>query len=554
MNWKSEQNSKSPMTSWMPEWLQLCVRVAIRLFILGLIIFLLIAGYYGYRAQQFNLDKVAEQQQQNVLLDTSGLQLQLTNAKFQDCITQDDLPPHLIDALIAREDTNFQTHCGVDFKGLIRATLRNIKDMSFTQGASTLSMQLARNTYDIRAKSIDRKLLEIALTLRIEQHYNKEQIMAFYLNRIYFGSGCYGVEQASQKYFSKPTKDLNISESATLVGIIRGPHIFSPLRNLPAAQEQRDQVLDRMVDIGRLSPAEAKQIEDTPLTLHQSDSESADTVRCNPYAMKALDRHLQEILAEKDVREGALTIQTTLSQQSIETAQQDIDQLLSENGDQELQVACVILNHATGAIHCIIGGKSYTHSPFNRALDSKIDLGNAFTPFIYAAALERSKPPIKGQPAQTGKQLDPNDMVGIAKRFGFKGPFNSEEIFYGSATCTPLELATAYATLANEGKRPHTYYIQEIKNRQGESIFKNTPSPKPAIQPGSAKATLDLLNNFQGITSHSTTAFGGRALWSMAKSGDLTAVLWLGYDQPEPVPNSSELIRKMRKITHSWVN
>ncbi|MGJ8672587.1 transglycosylase domain-containing protein [Rubritalea sp.] len=554
MDWKSEQNTKSPMTSWMPEWLQLCVRVSLRLFLIGVVVVLLIAGYYGYRAQQFDLDKVAEQQQQNLLLDTSGLQLQLSNAKFKDCITKDDLPQHLVDALIAREDTNFESHCGIDFKGLIRATVRNIKDLSFTQGASTLSMQLARNTYDIKAKSINRKLLEIALTLRIEQHYSKEQIMAFYLNRIYFGSGCYGIEQASQKYFSKPTKELNLSESATLAGIIRGPHIFSPLRNLEAAQEQRDQVLARMVDIERITPEEAAQIEETPLVVHQSDSDSSNSVRGNPYAMEAVDRHLQEILADEDVREGALTIQTTLNQKIIEKAQKDIDHILLANGDEQLQAACVILNHKTGAIHCVIGGKSYKDSPFNRAVDSKIDLGNAFTPFIYAAALERSKTPIKGQPTQTGKQLEESDMVGIAKRFGFKGPFNTDEIFYGRAVCSPLDLATAYATLANDGKRPHTYYIQKISNQLGDTIFSNSPAPTPAIQPGSAKATLDLLNNFKGITSHSTSAFGGRALWSMAKGNNLTAVLWFGYNYPKPIPKSSELIKQMRKTTHSWVN
>jgi penicillin-binding protein 1A len=530
------------------------MRVAFRLFIIGIILFALLASYYAYQAQQFDLDKVAEQQQQNILLDANGSQLQLSNEKFKDCVTPDELPPHLVDALIAREDANFEHHFGVDLKGLVRATMRNIKDLAFTQGASTLSMQLARNTYDIRAKSLNRKFLEIALTLRIEQAYTKEQIMAFYLNRIYFGSGCYGIEQAAQKYFSKTTSDLNLSEAATLVGIIRGPHIFSPLRNREAAQEQRNQVLDRMVDIERLSVAKAQEVESLDLLLNSSSNNSTAALKCNPYSLRALDRHLQEILASKDIREGGLTIHAALDQKALTQAEVDIKKLLEETNDPKLQAACVILNHHTGAIRAVIGGRNYRTSPFNRALDSKIDLGNAFTPFIYAAALERSKLPIKGQPIQTGKQLDKNDMVDMAKRFGFSGPFNVDEIFYGSVICTPLELATAYAALANEGKRPHTFLIQEITNKKSESIFSNQASPTQVVEPGSAKATLKLLNNFKGITSHSTSAFGGRALWSMAKAEENTAVLWLGYDKARPVPNKEELIRKMRKITHSWVD
>ncbi|TAE87583.1 MAG: hypothetical protein EAZ81_13890 [Verrucomicrobia bacterium] len=134
-------------------------------------------------------------------------------------------------------------------RGLVRATLRNIKDKKFTQGASTLSMQLARNTYEIRAKSLHRKFLEIALTFRVEHHYSKKQIMAGYLNRIYFGVGAghYGIEDAAQQYFGKNVSRLNEAQCAMIIGIIRGPHIFSPWRDLDAAKEQRDQVLDRMI-------------------------------------------------------------------------------------------------------------------------------------------------------------------------------------------------------------------------------------------------------------------------------------------------------------------
>src|SRR5690606_5231649 len=157
------------------------------------------------------------------------------------------LPDFLVKALQAREDARFFDHAGVDFRGLARATVRNLKDRDFTQGASTLTMQLARNTYDIRAKSLHRKFLEIALTLRIEARYSKDEIPAHYLTRIYSGAGAEDIEQAARTYCGRSVLALNESDCAMIAGIIRGPHIFSPLRDFEAALEQRDQTLARMV-------------------------------------------------------------------------------------------------------------------------------------------------------------------------------------------------------------------------------------------------------------------------------------------------------------------
>lgn len=554
MSWKPN-NTKSPVTAWMPEWLRLTAKVCARLVIIGCILFSLLACYYFYQAKQFDLDKVAEEQLQNTLLDNTGTPLIGGNSAQSSLISKDDLPQHLVDALIAREDASFESHCGVDFKGLIRATLRNMKDMSFTQGASTLSMQLARNTYDIRAKSLNRKFLEIALTLRIEARYSKAEIMAYYLNRIYFGSGCYGIEQASQKYFKKPTRDLDLSESATLVGIIRGPHIFSPLRDLEAAEEQRNQVLDRMVAIEKLTATEAHAIASVRLALPTNrKTKKNDALTVNGYAMKALDRHLNEILAEKDIRAGGLTITSSLNLESLNRCEKGIQTLITDSNITDIQAACVVIDHKSGAIRSLVGGVDIRKSAFNRALDSKIDLGDAFTPFIYATALERNKLPIKGKPAQTGKQLDAADTMRIAKRFGFSSPFNKDEIFYGSGTTTPLELATAFAVLSNKGQRPHTYFVENISTLEGDLLFSNSANHSPAIQPGSASETIKLLKTNKGTVQYTTYAFGGRALWSMASYKNLTAVLWLGFDQAKPVPNKSALLKKMHALTYQWVN
>ena len=180
-----------------------------------------IAIFYFYLALKFDLSEVAKIPERSTVLDRHGETYGLIHGERRRVITRDELPDVMVQALRAREDLRFYDHSGVDIKGLARATLRNIKDWSFTQGASTLTMQLARNSYDdMSAKSLHRKFLEIALTLRIEGRYSKDEILANYLNRIYFGSGCHGVEEAAQTYFGRPVSELNTGESAMLIGII----------------------------------------------------------------------------------------------------------------------------------------------------------------------------------------------------------------------------------------------------------------------------------------------------------------------------------------------
>ena len=555
MPWKPK-NKKSPMTDWMPEWLRLTLKVSFRLSLFGIVTFLLVASYYFYKSGQFDLDKVAEEQLKNNIFDHRHKFVLFSDSQQSLLITKEDLPQHLVDALIAREDKSFENHCGVDFVGLVRATARNVKDMSFTQGASTLTMQLARNTYDdLKEKSLNRKFIEIALTLRIENRYTKPEIMAYYLNRIYFGSGCYGIEQAAQKYFKKSTRELDLSESATLVGIIRGPHIFSPLRNLKAAEEQRNQVLDRMVAIEKLTAQKAKSIKSTPLTLPEIDTlERKANKFIYGYAMKALDRHLNEILDDQDIRSGGLTIISALDVDLLHRCSKDIQSIVKKADIPDLQAACVVISHTTGAIRCSIGGVDFKRSQFDRALDSQIDLGDVFSPFIYATALERGKLPIKGKPVQTSRQLDSADMIRIAKRFGFEDNFNQNEIFYGSGTTSPLRLATAFSVFSNKGKRPYTYFVKSITKRDGSFLFSNSVKNTQAIQEGSALEARKLLKKVKGTVQYTTYAFGGRALWSMASHKEKTAVLWLGFDKAKPVPNKSALLKKMEKLTYKWVN
>lgn len=548
MSWKPSKH-KSPFFDWMPEWLRLTVNVGIWLGVILALVVIGIAGYYYNQARSYDLAEVGHANNVSVILDRMEHPLRSISDNDSSRIQADDLPQHLIDALVAREDASFFDHRGVHLKGLVRATVRNLKDMAFTQGGSTLTMQLARNTYDIKAKSLNRKFLEIALSVRIDSHFSKEEIMAHYLNRIYFGSGCHGIEQASQTYFSKATKDLDLSESALLVGIIRGPHIFSPLRDLDAAIEQRNQVLERMVSIGKLS----RELADKTKLVKQKVRQKIENQRSkSSFAANAIQRHLNEIIANEDIRESTLQIHTTVDSAHLSRCQRDIDKLTNGKGD--LQAACIIIDNQTGDILSLIGGVDYSASTFNRALDGKMDLGAAFTPFIYAAALERSHVPVKGRPDLTGKLISAKETIRIAKRFGFTSQFEPHSVYHGSAVASPLELATAFAVLGNKGKRPHTRFIRKITKADGTSLFSNPVDFSQAIETGNADTTLTLLNKNGGCYTHTVSAFKGRALWSMATTPELTALIWLGYDQPKPVPNSAALLKEMERVVCSWMH
>ncbi|MDB4412815.1 transglycosylase domain-containing protein, partial [bacterium] len=233
---------------------------------------LIVAGWFTYQASKYNLDEVSEMPARTLLLDREGREIGTIHGTNRRLVIAEKLTPFFKNALFAREDVRFRSHGGVDPRGLARATFRNIVDFDFTQGASTLTMQLARNTYDLREKkSLSRKFLEIALTYRIEKNFTKDEILTHYLNRIYFGAGCHGLEEASLTYFGKEASQLNRSQSAMLAGIIRAPHACSPFRNLEGALRQRDEVLARMVSLEQIGGDTATKVKAEPLELRDPD-------------------------------------------------------------------------------------------------------------------------------------------------------------------------------------------------------------------------------------------------------------------------------------------
>src|ERR1700756_4123318 len=219
--------------------------------------------FYGTWAQTFDMKNVGEMPERNTVYDVDGKIYSRLAGANRLKVSLSEVSPQLITAVLAREDTRFYGHKGIDWRGVLRALTRDLLSMSAKEGASSLTMQLARNSLPLGGRTLSRKLLEAMVAFRIEHQFTKQQILELYVNRIYFGTGCYGVETASQAYFSKNASKLNLSEAAILAGLIRSPNRFSPLKNPEGAAAQGNAVLDRMVELKKITPAQAEDAKKT---------------------------------------------------------------------------------------------------------------------------------------------------------------------------------------------------------------------------------------------------------------------------------------------------
>lgn len=495
---------------------------------------ILAIAWYAYQASQFDLSLVERMPERTVLIDREGVEYGTIHGANRRLVEYDELSDFLKTSLFAREDSRFLEHEGVDFLGLARATIRNMKDRDFTQGASTLSMQLARNTYDLREKkSLNRKFLEIALTYRVEAKFSKEEILTSYLNRIYFGSGCNGIEEAALTYFGRSTKELTKGQSALLVGIIRAPHACSPRRNLKGALRQRDEVLARLVTTKAITEAEADDIKAEPLELRESDDERLET----SHGTRVLRRPLEVVLSKAQITTGGLRVITSIDfsvQQRLEKMIHDLTLPLG------CQVAALSLDPGTGDVLGVVGCREENPTGFNRALDSRRDLGpNMIEPIIGTIALERGHLPIAGNPVATGRQLQAKDARQLMSRFAFEGEFGAgEDLYRGSLSISLLELATAYSTIIQKGSRPTPFFVRELQ-RDGKTLFRRPPEFYPAFSKHASLGTIP--RHLSGMSLPKTD------LWAAALTKEQVIVVWIGFDSPKKLQIGEEASEKLRE-------
>ncbi|MEY4569119.1 MAG: hypothetical protein RLZZ398_558 [Verrucomicrobiota bacterium] len=542
---------------WLPGWLHDPVKLLFQLFIAGITALFGFAFFYFMLAMRFDMDEVAKLPAGTTFYDREGQEITAPGSNSGKLVKREDIPEFLVKSLRAREDARFFEHGGVDVRGLLRATVRNVKDWDFTQGASTLTMQLSRLSFKLKQKSLHAKFLAIALTLRVEARYTKDEILTHYLNIVYFGAGADGIEQAARTYFGKSARELSEGECAMIVGIIRGPNAFSPLRNLDAALQQRSQTLNRLVVMKLIDPARRDKIAAEPVNLVSEEQRETQT----SYALQAVRSELDRILEADDIKFGGLTVYTTLDAAWQNRLESELTRAVENLEDEKawphpteanhvsgtepayLQYAAVTTEIRSGATLALIGGRNYSHSRVDRSR-SRRDLGSAFEPFVAAAAAERGKLVLPGKPVQTGRQIGPSEVERLAKRCGvhIAGPFvETEDLFRGSIAATPREMSVGLATLGNQGKRAKPYLIQEIRDSTGEVIYKAKPILSAALSPAAALDATSVLQRSGGTRNFTGATGSERDAWTLRLGPSGATAIWLGFDKPTAIAREPRL-------------
>jgi len=627
------------------KWFQFIVFLLLSAVIgVGVAIYLHIRPFY-LKAQEFDLDAISKLEKASIIYDRNRQEIGRIFVLNRDPVPLERIPRHMTDAVVATEDSRFYDHDGVDRMGILRATLRNLKDRSNTQGASTITQQLARNSFGIFEKSYKRKLIEAFLAMRIEKEFSKSEIMEMYLNRIYFGSGYYGVNAASKGYFGKEVSEIGVDEAAILAGLIRSPENLSPFKNPKAAEKARNHVIGRMVEEGMITADAAKQFTAMPVKTRER---GRDRKRAFEYAFERIRLKTVELVGPKDAYEGGFRIYTTIDSALQETAYQSLvkqlgkiednptfegqtyaqyekileqwdKQNVSEEEDQQqerkppspdyLQGAVIAIDNKTGGVRVLIGGRDYAHSAFDRAVQARRKPGTAFTPFVFAAGyaqrpahhypgsrvedspMDERKVMIGattgilgewgvespaneqeglitarralafGKNAATvrfGEEIGLSKVVDFAKRAGitFEGDIqNYNSTLLGNSEAGIGEMALAYTTFPNQGRRPKDFYIiSAIYDEEGKKKFQHEVrnSDVEVCDPYTAyqiHGTLqDVLREGTGkiayeahglgdypVAGKTGTAYGFRDEWFIGYTDQITCAVWAGFDKARTI-------------------
>ncbi len=409
------------------------LRIALSFIFIGGFAFAILVAVYAHKSYRHDISAVLRMPERTIALDRTGAEIGTLHGENRRRIDnlREEVPSYFIDALILQEDRSFWTHGGVDPRGVARAIFQIYKHGRATQGASTLTMQLAKNTYNHRERNMDHKLLEVALAKRIEASYDKETILKAYINRIFWGHTFLGLKQAARGYFCKEPRELTLGECALLAGIVCNPNEFSPHRNPAGAKIQRDKVLKLMYEHkagGGISRNEYEAALAEPINtqwpqLKGQDNYVMDMIRSEvDFILRSLDSQ-QQNEREELVYAGGLVVKTSLDMRLQDAVMHAMDKQLRENVEaqagyayptraqyqaqlmranldelarmspQYLQGACVVIHHATGALLAVVGGRDSKESPLNRAVQSRRAVGSLFKPFVYASYFEHAGSP-----------------------------------------------------------------------------------------------------------------------------------------------------------------
>ncbi len=536
-----------------------------------------VLAWYAYDLPEVGEIEQLTRRPNVTLLAADGTQLASFGDRFGATRALHELPPHLPRAVIAVEDRRFYDHGGVDFRGLLRAVFVNIRDRRISQGGSTITQQLAKNLFLTSARTLKRKIQEVMLAVWLERRFTKDQILTIYLNRVYLGAGTYGMDAAARHYFGKPATQVSLYEGALLAGLLKAPSRLNPTRDPEGADQRAALVLQTMVDAEFITRAEADGALATKKPTRVANGNQA------PYFADWIMAQVRAYLGgvESDIR-----VVTTIDPALQKVAREEVKALLDEQGgERQAGQAALVSLAPDGAVRAMVGGRDYGASQFNRATQALRQPGSAFKTFVYLAGLEAGLSPdsqVNDAPVRMGdwrpknyagryygkvtlresfarsmnsvavrvtQKVGPKKVVEAARRMGITSDLRPNGgIALGASEVTLLELTGAYGVFANQGRLVGPYGITEIRDAQGELLFRRAPPPGETVI---SAATLAQLSNMMSATvvwGTGKAAQPGRAAagktgtsqdfrdaWFIGYTAELVTGVWFGNDDGQPM-------------------
>ncbi|MCT7991450.1 transglycosylase domain-containing protein [Laspinema olomoucense] len=518
-----------------------------------------------------------------------GTILQQIGPATRDKLKMQDIPPPLVEAFIASEDSRFYQHRGLDYQGVLRATVANILAREVVEGGSTITQQLARMVFLTQEQTAGRKIREAFLARKIEKNMRKQQILERYLNYVYLGSGAYGIADAAWVYFSKSVNELTLSEMAMIAGLPPAPSAYSPLVNLENARVRRNIVLQRMTELGYITAEAAAEAREQPLQVQASAPKRLKVEA--PYFTSYIQKELPKLVSKEALEMGGLTVETTIDLKWQKMAEQVVKEAAELDGPAQgfEQAALVAIAPDTGEIKVMVGGRSFQESEFNRVTQAQRQPGSTFKGFVYAAAIAAGWSPYDGyedanfkvdgyKPRNFGGKyrgwvsisdaltnsinvvavkvlidIGFEPTIELAKNMGIKSKLDPiYSLALGGSEVNLLELTSAYGTIAAEGKYHEPHGITRIIDRRGDTIYQGKSQPKqaldketsaivtwmlePVVQQGTGAAAQ--LDN-RPVAGKTGTSDEARDLWFIGYIPQLVTGVWLGNDDSYPTWGSS---------------
>jgi penicillin-binding protein 1A len=557
-------------------------RLATRRIILIFLSFLVItfAGWLLYCVLTLpDIDQAVARTRQpsTTITAENGNEVKTFGSVYSEVIRLNELPSYVPDAIISTEDRRFYAHFGFDIVAFTRAMLTNIFMGRYAQGGSTITQQVAKNLFLTSQKNIKRKTQELLLAFWLEHKFSKEQILTLYLNRVYLGAGTYGIEAASQKYFQKSSRDMNLLEAAIIAGMLKAPSRYNPIASAERAKARAKVVLQNMVNNDALTERQMKYA----LTLPVGEDKSYK-VQGADYFADWVYREVNDYIGE---RGNDIYVYTTLDQKIQENAEKILREAVLAAKNRNVSEGAVVVLNKSGEVKAMVGGIDYRKSQFNRAVTALRQPGSAFKPFVYLTALQngwKREDRIDDVPLSIGKwkpenydkkyygsvtldealmkslnlatvnlseSLSRKDIIRTAKKMGISTPVeNTPSLALGTFEVKVIDMAAAYSAIANGGYATWPHAIKEVYTRDGYQLYQREVDTENRIL--DAGAVKDLTKMLEKVISQGTgrrakipgfaagktgTTQDYRDAWFVGFTDEYVIAVWVGNDDNSPM-------------------